>query len=82
VPFTTTAGVTIAGEHMVFGTGTAGTAVTLTGAAVFSGVGTYECYGSDTASPVVDVEFTYTSASSFTPAAAATDAVRFVCIGS
>jgi hypothetical protein len=67
---------------MVFGIGTAGTAVTLTGAAVFSGVGTYECYGTDTASAVVDVEFTYTSASSFTPVAAGSDAVRFVCIGS
>jgi hypothetical protein len=40
------------------------------------------CYGSDTASAVVDVEFTYTSGTSFTPTAAATDAVRFTCIGS
>ena len=82
VPYTTTAGVTITGEHMVFGTGTAGTAVTLSGAAVFLGAGTYVCYGSDTTSPAADVLFTYTSGTSFLPAAAAADAVRFTCIGS
>jgi hypothetical protein len=67
---------------MVFGTGVAGTPVTLTGSAVFALATSYACYGSDTVSPGVDVEFTYTSASAFTPAAAGTDAVRFVCIGS
>jgi hypothetical protein len=67
---------------MVFGTGTAGTAVTLSGGAAFSSGATYVCYGSDTASPVVDVEFTYTSGTSFTPDAASADAVRFTCIGS
>ena len=82
VPYTTTAGVTITGEHMVFGTGTAGTAVTLTGAAIFAGAGTYVCYGSDTTSPAADILFTYTSGTSFLPAAAAADAVRFTCIGS
>jgi hypothetical protein len=40
------------------------------------------CYGSDTAAPGVDVEFTYTSGTSFTAQSATTDPVRYVCIGS
>ena len=82
VPYTTTAGVTIAGEHAVFGTGTANTAVTLTGAAIFSSAGSYVCYGSDTTSPAGDIVFAYTSASSFLPSSATADAIRFTCIGS
>jgi hypothetical protein len=64
----------------VIGTGVSGTAVTLTNGAVFTA--TYVCYGSDTTTPGVDVEFAYASGSSFTPTSAATDPVRFVCIGS
>jgi len=79
--YTTTAGVTIAGEHMVFGNGASGTAVTLTGAAVFT-TADYACYGSDTVAAGVDVEFAYASGTTFTPTSASTDNVRFICIGS
>jgi hypothetical protein len=66
--------------HEVIGTGVSGTAVTLTGSAVFTT--TYVCYGSDTSAAGVDVEFAYGGGSSFTPTSGSTDAVKFVCIGS
>jgi hypothetical protein len=67
----------------VFGTGTIGTAVTLTGNAVFAGgAGNYVCYGSDTTAALA-VIFTYASGSSFTPTSGGTGhAVSFICIGS
>ena len=67
----------------MFGTGTIGAAVTLTGNAVFAGgAGAYVCYGSDTTASLA-VIFTYASGSSFTPTSGGTgDGVKFICIGS
>ncbi len=60
-------GTTMLGEHEVLGTGTAGTAVTLSGAAVFTNSASYVCYGSDTTSAGSEVVFSYTNGSTFTP---------------
>ena len=74
-------GVAVAGAHEVIGTGVVGTPVGLSGGAVFTGA--YVCYGSDTTSAGLTVEFTYKSGSSFTPnSTGASDAVKFICIGS
>ena len=64
------------------GTGTAGTAVTLSGAGAFSGASDYVCYGSDTSNPGLNVVFTYGSGTAFTPlTTSAGDGVKFICIG-
>jgi hypothetical protein len=82
MPYTTIAGVTIAGEHTVFGAGLMGAQVTLTGSAVFSSATSYVCYASDI-SNATSIIVTYQSATMFTPTnGGAGDTVRFVCIGS
>jgi hypothetical protein len=80
--YTTITGTAIAGLHEVIGTGTVGTAVTLSGAGAFSLASTYVCFGSDTAAPSVVIEFSYGSGTTFTPNGAAVDPIRFVCSGS
>lgn len=83
VPLTGLTGTAVAGAHEVIGTGSAGTAVALTNSATFTSATTYVCYGSDTANSGLNVEFAYTSGTSFTPnSTGAGDAVRFICIGS
>jgi Collagen triple helix repeat (20 copies) len=83
IPLTGLTGTTVAGAHEVIGTGSAGTAVTLSGGGTFTGAASYVCYGSDTANAGLNVEFTYTNGTSFTPnSTGAGDAVRFICIGS
>jgi len=72
--------------HAVTGTGSPTTAVPLSGSASFTSASTYVCYGSDTTAPGANLQFTYTSGTSFTPTATgggwlATDSVKFVCIG-
>ena len=75
-------GTTMLGEHEVLGTGTAGTAVTLSGAAVFNNAASYVCYGSDTTSAGSEVVFSYTNGSTFTPNTTVSgDSVKFICIG-
>ena len=80
--YTTITGTAITGLHEVIGTGTAGTLVTLSGAAGFTNATSYVCFGSDTAAPSVSVAFGYGSGTTFTPNAGSPDAVRFVCSGS
>ena len=76
-----TTGVAVTGVHEVIGTGVVGTAVTLSGGAVFTSAASYVCYGSDTTSSAA-LLFTYASGTAFTPAnGGAGDAVKFVCIG-
>jgi collagen triple helix repeat protein len=74
--------------HIVQGTGTVGTAVTLSGAAVFLSAGSFTCYGSDLTTPAAVITFTYNSGdvAAFNTAAnlgggATGDSVRFVCTG-
>jgi hypothetical protein len=78
---------TVTTGHIVQGTGTVGTAVTLSGAAAFSSASSYTCYGSDLTTPAAVITFTYNSrdVEAFNTApvggGATGDSVRFVCTG-
>jgi hypothetical protein len=56
--------------------------VTLTGSSVFTGLGTYTCYGSDTTSSAGVVTFTYVSGTQVEMHGSISgDNVQAVCIG-
>ena len=70
--------------HVVQGTGSVGTAVTLSGAAAFSTAGSYTCYGSELTAPTAVITFDYISGTEFKTGAnggTAGDGIRFVCVG-
>jgi hypothetical protein len=77
-------GTPVTGWHIVTGTGSTGTAVTLSGSAQFSSATSYTCFASDTDASANPIVFSYASGSQFTAAATngpGGQAFRFVCQG-
>jgi hypothetical protein len=69
--------------HDVIGAGTVGGVVTLSGSGAFGSATSYVCFGTNTTTVGADVEFLYSSATSFTiEGTGSGNAVSFVCIGS
>lgn len=70
------------GAHIVIGTCILGTScsVTLTGAAVFSSISSYQCGATDVTSAAA-IKFAPASGSSFALTGTATDTLSFVCVG-
>jgi hypothetical protein len=80
---TDTSGGALSNQKAVRGAATlsAGSAtVTLTGGAIFTSSGTYNCYGTNTTNANA-FKFAYTSGSQFTATGTGSDVITFVCIG-